>query len=102
MFTLFAPHVFCRAEELSNASSSVCSYEFFVCLGARTPGLFLGRWFLIHDALLIEREQAFENLFVSKIDRKTVGSGDSSGEFCMRICEPVWMFVVDVRERALP
>jgi len=27
--------------------------------------------------LLIEREQAFENLFVSKIDRKTVSGGDS-------------------------
>jgi len=55
----------------------VGSYEFFVCLSARNPGLFLGFWFLIHDALLIEREQAFENLFVGKIDRKTVGVRDS-------------------------
>jgi hypothetical protein len=54
----------------------VGSYEFFVRLGARTPGLFLGCWFLIHDALLIECEQAFENLFVCKIDnRKPQGRG---------------------------
>jgi hypothetical protein len=63
----------------------VGSYEFFVCLGARTPGLFLGCWFLICGVLLIEREQAFENLFVGKIDRKTVGLSDGGIAFCSAI-----------------
>ena len=80
--------------------SSVGSYEFFVCLGARNPGLFLGCWFLIHDALLIEREQAFENLFVGKIDRKTVGVRDGAIEFRVGIGEPGWTFVVKIRECA--
>ena len=74
------------------------SYEFLVCLGARTPGLFLSCWFLIYDTLLIEREQAFENLFVGKIDRKTVGLSDGGIEFCVRIGEPRWSFVVKIRE----
>ena len=64
------------------------SYEFLVCLGARNAGLFLGCWFLIYDALLIKREQAFENLFIGKIDRKTVGLSDGGIEFCVRISEP--------------
>jgi hypothetical protein len=80
----------------------VGSYEFVACLGARTPGLFLGCWFLIHDALLIEREQAFENLFVGKIDRKAVSGGDSSVEFCVSIGEPRWSFIVNIRECAFP
>ena len=74
------------------------SYEFLVCLGARNPGLFLGCWFLIHDALLIEREQAFENLFVGKIDRETVGVRDGAIEFCVGIGEPGLSFVVKIRE----
>lgn len=78
--------------------SSVGSYEFFLCLSARTPGLSLGCWFLIHDALLIECEQAFENLFVGKIDRQTVGLSDGAIEFCVGIGEPGWSFVVKIRE----
>ena len=80
--------------------SSVGSYEFFVCLGARTPGVSLGCWFLIHDALLIEYEQAFEDLFVGKIDRKTVGVRDGAIEFRVGIGEPGWTFVVKIRQRA--
>ena len=76
------------------------SYEFFVCLGARNPGRFLGCWFLIRGALLIKREQTFENLFVGKIDRKTVGLSDSAIEFCVRVGEPGWSFVVKIRECA--
>jgi hypothetical protein len=65
----------------------VGSYEFLVCLGARNAGLFLGCWFLIHGALLIKREQTFENLFVGKIDRKTVGVRDGAIEFRVGLCE---------------
>ena len=79
--------------------SSAGSYEFFVCLGARNPELFLGCRFLICGALLIEREQAFENLFVGKIDRETVGLRDGAIEFRVGIGEPGWTFVVKVGER---
>jgi hypothetical protein len=79
----------------------VGSYEFFVCLRARNPGLFLGCWFLIYDALLIECEQAFENLFVGYIDRETVRAGYCTIEFRMCIGEPGWTFVVKVGERPL-
>jgi hypothetical protein len=81
--------------------SSVGSYEFFVCLGARTPGLSLGCWFFIHDALLIEREQAFQDLFVGKIDRKPVSGGDGGIEFCVGIGEPSGALVIEIGQRAL-
>ena len=77
------------------------SYEFVACLGAGNAGLFLGCWFLIHDALLIECEQAFENLFVGKIDREAVGLSDDAIEFCVRVSEPGRTLVVKIRERAL-
>ena len=80
--------------------SSVGSYEFFVCLGARTSGLFLRCCFLIHDALLIKCEQAFEDSFVAKIDRKILGMRDGAIELCVRIGEPGWLFVVKIRECA--
>jgi hypothetical protein len=80
--------------------SSVGSHKFFVCLGTRNPGLFLGCWFLIHDALLIECEQAFENLFIGKIDRKTIGLSDDAIEFCVRVGEPGWSLVVKIRQGA--
>jgi hypothetical protein len=50
--------------------------------------------------LLIKREQSFENLFVGKIDRKTVGLSDGVIEFCVRIGKPGWSFVVEIRECA--
>jgi hypothetical protein len=76
----------------------VGSYQFFVCLGARNSGLFLGCWFLIRGALLIKREQAFENLFVGKIDRKTVALSDGGIEFCVRVRKPGGTLVVKIRE----
>jgi len=65
-----------------------------------TRGCFLFGGFLIRGALLIKREQSFENLFVGKIDRKTVGLSDGGIEFCVCVRVPSGAFVVKIRERA--
>ena len=76
------------------------SHKFFLCLGARNAELFLGCRFLICGALLIKREQAFENLFVGKIDRKTVGLSDGGIEFCVRVRQLGGTLVVKIRQGA--
>src|ERR1700738_1683558 len=77
-------------------TSPASSYEFFVCLGARNAGLFLRRWLLIQDALLIEREQAVENLFVGHGDRGAGRGGDGGTEFGVDVGEPGGTFVVEI------